>query len=305
MNMNVLTDERRAQVIGALVEGNSIRSVARMSGVSRNTITSLLVAVGAACAEYQDKALRGLPCKRVQCDEIWSFCYGKDKNLPEDKKNTFGYGSVWTWTALDADTKLICSWMVGNRDQFAAREFIQDLASRLDSRIQLTTDGNKAYLEAVDEAFGNGIDYAMLIKIYGDDKMGETRYSPGEVTGTRTEIVTGNPSRKHVSTSYVERQNLTMRMHMRRFTRLTNAFSKKIENHVAAISLHFMYYNFVRIHQTLRITPAMAAGVTNRVWEVADIVELLDARQDEPNYQNETHYGPALGHDPGLTRGRR
>ncbi len=188
------------------------------------------------------------------------------QNLPEDKKDVFGFGSVWTWTALDADTKLICSWMVGNRDAVAAREFIQDLAGRLANRIQLTTDGHKAYLEARGEAFGTGVDYAMLIKLYGEDRQGETRYSPAACLGTRTQIVTGSPNRKHVSTSYVERQNLTMRMHMRRFTRLTNAFSKKLENHVAAISLHFMYYNFVRIHQTLRITPAMAAGVTDRVW---------------------------------------
>lgn len=299
--MNALTADRRIQVISALVEGNSIRSVARMTGVARNTIMSLLVAVGAACAEYQDKALRNLPCKRVQCDEIWSFCYGKDKNLPEDKRGVFGYGSVWTWTALDADTKLICSWMVGNRDALAAREFIQDLASRLANRIQLTTDGHKAYLEAVAEAFGNDIDYAMLIKIYGEDKMGDTRYSPAECNGTRSETITGNPVRKHVSTSYVERQNLTMRMHMRRFTRLTNGFSKKLENHVAAISLHFMYYNFVRIHQTLRVTPAMAAGVTERVWEVADLVQLLDEQPEKENYSN-VPYGPALGQSP---QGRR
>jgi IS1 family transposase len=242
MNMNVLTPERRAQVIGALVEGNSIRSVSRMSGVSRNTITTLLIAAGAACAEYQDKALRSLPCKRIQFDEIWSFCYAKDRNLPENKKDVFGYGSVWTWTALDADTKLICSWMVGNRDALAARAFIQDLAGRLSGRIQLTTDGHKAYLEAVDEAFGVDVDYAMLIKIYGEDQMSDTRYSPADCTGTRTEIITGSPTRKHISTSYVERQNLTMRMHMRRFTRLTNGFSKKLENHVAAVSLHFTYY---------------------------------------------------------------
>jgi IS1 family transposase/lambda repressor-like predicted transcriptional regulator len=295
--MNVLTGDRRAQVIAALVEGNSIRSVSRMTGVARNTIMSLLVAAGAACAEYQDKALRNLPCKHVQCDEIWSFCYGKDKNLPEDKKGIFGYGSVWTWTALDADTKLICSWMVGNRDALAAREFIQDLAGRLGNRIQLTTDGHKAYLEAVDEAFGSGVDYAMLIKLYGEDLQGETRYSPAACIGTKTQVISGNPNQKHVSTSYVERQNLTMRMHMRRFTRLTNGFSKKIENHVAAISLHFMYYNFVRIHQTLRVTPAMAAGVTDRVWEISDIVRLLDD-SGKVNYQDESHYGPALGHDP-------
>jgi IS1 family transposase len=304
MNMNVLTAERRIQVIAALVEGNSIRSVSRMTGVARNTIMGLLVQAGAACAEYQDKALRNLPCKRVQCDEIWSFCYGKDKNLPEDKKNTFGYGSVWTWTAIDADTKLICSWMVGNRDTFAAREFIQDLAGRLAGRIQLTTDGHKPYLEAVEEAFGNDIDYAMLIKIYGEDKQGDTRYSPAECTGTRTEVITGSPNRKHVSTSYVERQNLTMRMHMRRFTRLTNAFSKKLENHIAAISLHFMYYNFVRIHQTLRITPAMAAGVSERVWEVADIVRLLDEQAEPENY-SDVPYGSALGHNPRTTGGLR
>jgi IS1 family transposase len=295
--MNVLTSERRSQVVSALVEGNSIRSVARMSGVSRNTIMSLLVAVGAACAEYQDKALRNLPCKRVQCDEIWSFCYGKDKNLPDDKRGVFGFGSVWTWTALDAETKLICSWMVGNRDSVAARMFIQDLAGRLANRIQLTTDGHKAYLEAVSEAFGNNIDYAMLIKIYGEDQTGDTRYSPAECNGTRLETIIGSPVRKHVSTSYVERQNLTMRMHMRRFTRLTNAFSKKLENHVAAISLHFMYYNFVRIHQTLRVTPAMAAGVTDKVWEVADLVRLLDDQPAKENYSN-VPYGPALGQSP-------
>jgi IS1 family transposase len=297
--MNVLTAERRAQAIAALVEGNSIRSVARMTAVARNTISSLLLAVGAACAEYQDKALRSLPCKRIQCDEIWSFCYAKDKNLPEDKRNAFGYGSVWTWTALDADTKLVCSWMVGNRDALAARMFIQDLASRLANRVQLTTDGHSAYLEAVDEAFGVDIDYAMLIKLYGNEPMPEeTRYSPAVCTGTKVKTITGAPSRKHVSTSYVERQNLTMRMHMRRFTTLTNAFSKRLENHVAAISLHFMYYNFVRIHQTLRITPAMAAGITDRVWDIADIVKLLDDKPAKVNYENEAHYGPALGHDP-------
>jgi IS1 family transposase len=297
MNMNVLTPERRIQVVAALVEGNLIRSVSRMTGVARNTIMGLLVQAGAACAEYQDKALRNLPCKRVQCDEIWSFCYGKDKNLPGNKKDVFGYGSVWTWTAIDADTKLVCWWMVGNRDTFAAREFIQDLAGRLASRIQLTTDGHKPYLEAVDEAFGGDIDYAMLIRIYGDDKQGDTCYSPAECTGTNKEIISGSPDRKKISTSYVERQNLTMRMHMRRFTRLTNAFSKKLENHIAAISLHFMYYNFVRIHQTLRVTPAMAAGVTQHVWEVSDIVSLLDEQSKSESY-SDVPYGPALGYQP-------
>jgi IS1 family transposase len=266
----------RAQIIAALVEGASIRAITRMVGVSKNTVAKLLLEVGAACAVYQDKALRNLPCKRIQCDEIWSFVGAKDKNLPADKQGQFGFGSVWTWTALDADTKLIASWMVGGRDAIAAHEFMKDLAGRLANRVQLTTDGHNAYLSAVDNNFGADIDYAMLIKIYGAGRDTEARYSPAECIGCERKEITGKPDAKHVSTSYVERQNLTMRMHMRRFTRLTNGFSKKIENHVAAISLHFMYYNFVRIHQTLRITPAMAAGVTDRVWEIADIVRLLE-----------------------------
>ena len=302
--MNQLDRETRCKVIAALVEGVSCRAISRMRGIARNTIASLLVEAGAACAEYQDKALRNLQCKRVQCDEIWSFCYAKDKNVPADKQGNFGYGSVWTWTALDADTKLICSWMVGSRDGGTAREFIQDLASRLANRIQLTTDGHAAYADAVEIAFGGEIDYAMLSKLYGSDQTPEeTRYSPAVCIGTRQQPMSGDPDPKHVSTSYVERQNLTMRMHMRRFTRLTNAFSKKLENHVAAISLHFMYYNFVRIHQTLRITPAMAAGVTNRVWEVSDIVALFDsskaqkaaASREERTIRSLTNKGPALG----------
>ena len=277
--MNSLPTADRIRVIAALVEGNSIRSVSRMTGVARNTIAAVLVEAGAACAEYQDKALRNLTVKRVQCDEIWSFCYAKDKNLPEDKRQVFGYGSVWTWTAVDADTKLICSWMVGNRDGYAAREFIQDLAGRLSNRVQLTTDGHGAYLEAIGEAFGNDIDYAQLIKLYGEDRTGEARYSPPQCTGIKVHTITGHPEWKHISTSYVERQNLTMRMQMRRFTRLTNGFSKKLENHIAAVSLHFMHYNFVRIHQTLKITPAMAAGVTDKLWEIGDIVALIDERR--------------------------
>ncbi len=302
--MNALNPERRAQVIAALVEGNSIRSVSRMSGVSRNTIMSLLVAVGEACARYQDTALRGLNSKRIQCDEIWQFCYAKDKNLPEDKKDVFGYGSVWTWIALDADSKLICSWMIGNRDAKAAKAFMQDLAARLNNRVQLTTDGHNAYLSAVDEAFGSDIDYAMLVKLYGADLEGDTRYSPAACIGTRSETITGNPQRKHVSTSYVERQNLTMRMCMRRFTRLTNGFSKKLANHIAAVSLHCMFYNFVRIHQSLRVTPAMAAGIETRVWEIADIVKLLDEKPEKLNY-DDAQYGPALEFDPNSTRGSR
>jgi IS1 family transposase len=279
--MNQLDSIQRAQVIAALVEGNSIRSVSRMTGIARNTISTLLFMAGAACARYQDEKLRNLPCKRVQCDEIWSFCYAKDRNVPAEKRGEFGIGSVWTWTALDADTKLIASWMVGGRDAVAAHEFMKDLAGRLANRVQLTTDGHAPYLNAVDSNFGNDIDYAMLVKIYGETAEAEKRYSPAECIGCKRKEITGKPDKRHISTSFVERQNLTMRMHMRRFTRLTNAFSKKIENHVAAIALHFMYYNFVRIHQTLRITPAMAAGVSDRVWEVSDIVKLVDEYREQ------------------------
>ncbi len=278
--MNRLDPAKRAQVIGALVEGSSVRSVSRMTGIARNTITDLLVDLGTVCAEYQDKTLRNLPCRRIQCDEIWAFCYAKDKNLPASKQGQFGFGSVWTWTALDADTKLIASWMVGPRDTDAAHEFIQDLASRLRDRVQLTTDGHKPYLEAVDLAFGGEIDYSMLIKIYGQPTEPERRYSPAEWVGSERKTISGNPDQKHVSTSYVERQNLTMRMSMRRFTRLTNGFSKKLDNHIAAVSLHFMHYNFVRIHQTLRVTPAMEAKITDRVWEISDIVKLLEEREE-------------------------
>jgi IS1 family transposase len=275
-----LAPEKRTQAIAALVEGNSIRSVARMTGIARNTLDGLIVDLGTACAEFQDKALRNLTCKRIQCDEIWAFCHAKDKNLPVDKQGKFGFGSIWTWTAIDADTKLVASWMVGNRDTQAATEFMRDLAGRLANRVQLTTDGHSPYLEAVDYAFGGDIDYSMLIKIYGAPEEPEKRYSPAQWVGSERRTISGNPDRKHVSTSYVERQNLTMRMCMRRFTRLTNGFSKKLENHIAAVSLHFMYYNFVRIHQTLRVTPAMAAGVTDRAWEISDIVRLLEEREE-------------------------
>ena len=300
--MNRLDNTSRSQIIAALCEGNSIRAVERMTGISRMTITKLLIEIGAACAEYQDKALVNLPCKRVQCDEIWAFCYAKDKNVPEHRRNEFGVGSIWTWTAIDADTKLVASWTVGTRDSESARIFMGDLASRLSNRIQLTTDGHKAYLEAVDEAFSGDIDYAMLVKIYGESENPERRYSPAKYAGARITPVTGNPDIKHVSTSYVERQNLTMRMHMRRFTRLTNGFSKKLENHIAAISLHFMFYNFVRIHQTLKVTPAMAAGVTGRVWDVSDVVKLLEAKEcdfaqlaQQRKANKSAKIGPVLG----------
>ena len=246
-----------------------------MTGVAKNTVVKLLVELGAACANYQDEAMRNLKSKRIQCDEIWSFVGAKDKNVPVEKRGEFGIGSVWTWTAIDAETKLIVSWLVGTRDAGTATEFMQDLAGRLASRVQLTTDGHKAYLTAVEDVFGSNIDYSMLVKIYGNSPEGEKRYSPAECLGCKKEPISGNPDPKHISTSYVERQNLTMRMSMRRFTRLTNGFSKKLENHVAALALYFMYYNFVRIHQTLRVTPAIAAGVTNRLWDVSDIVALL------------------------------
>jgi IS1 family transposase len=279
--MNNLPAERQIAVIAALVEGNSIRATVRMTGVAKDTVTKLLARIGQVCAEYQDKALRNLPCKRIQCDEIWSFCYAKEKNVPRDLRGKFGYGDVWTWTAICADTKLIPCWRIGGRSAWDAQHFMYDLAARLANRVQLTTDGHKTYLDAVDLAFGNQIDYAMLVKLYGNEpRQKETRYSPAICIGAIPTTVTGNPDRKHISTSYVERQNLTMRMQMRRFTRLTNAFSKKIENHAHAVALHFMHYNFCRVHQTLRVTPAMAANVTDHVWDVSDIVALLHKHEE-------------------------
>lgn len=272
--MNTLTESERTRIVTAIVEGNSIRATSRMTGFSKNTITKLLVELGDACIVYQDKALRNLKCKRIQCDEIWSFVYAKDKNLPADKEGKFGYGSVWTWTAIDADTRLVPSFMIGDRDLHTARVFIDDLRGRLASRIQLTTDGHRAYLDAVETVFGSEIDYAMLNKIYASTQE-ETRYSPAVCTGCQTKQITGNPDPKHVSTSYAERQNLTMRMSMRRFTRLTNAFSKKVQNHLATVAVYFMYYNFARVHQSLRVTPAMEAGVSSYVWTIEEIVRLL------------------------------
>lgn len=247
-----------------------------MTGVAKNTIVKLLADLGEACSEYQDKAFRNLKCRKIQCDEIWSFCHAKEKNVPKKKQGKFGYGDVWTWTAIDADTKLVPSWLVGRRNAKAAKVFMEDLASRLANRVQLTTDGHRAYLEAVENAFGSDIDYAMLIKIYGQENDGEKRYSPAQCVGTETIRINGKP--EGVSTSFVERQNLTMRMSMRRFTRLTNAFSKKVENLAHAVSLHFMYYNFCRIHQSLRVTPAMEAGISNHVWSLEELVGLLDKK---------------------------
>ena len=273
VSMNRLSRDRQIAVVKALVEGCSIRATVRMTGVAKNTIINLLVDLGAACEAYQAEKLVNLPCKRIQCDEIWSFVGAKQKQV---NNGAAGVGDVWTWTAICADTKLIASWQVGDRGSETAKGFISDLAGRLANRVQLTTDGHKVYLNAIENAFGDDIDYAMLVKQYGEcHEGGEVRYSPAVCTGAKKEAITGNPDPKHVSTSYVERQNLTMRMSMRRFTRLTNAFSKKVENHAAAVALHFMYYNFCRIHQTLRVTPAMAAGVTDHVWEIGEIVDLL------------------------------
>ena len=274
--MNILPIEKRVQIIQLLVEGNSMRSVERIVGCSINTVTKLLVEVGQACADYQDKAMRNLNCKRVQCDEIWSFVYAKERNVPDEFKDVFGYGDVYTWTAIDADTKLIPSWLVGTRGSVSAKLFIDDLASRLSNRVQLTTDGHKAYLEAVEGAFHGDIDYAMLVKLYGNNpKEDQRKYSLSKFKGAVKGVVSGNPEKEHVSTSFVERQNLTMRMHMRRFTRLTNGFSKKDDNHMNAVSLHFMYYNFAKIHKTLRVTPAMEAGIADHIWSIEEIARLV------------------------------
>jgi IS1 family transposase len=274
--MNRLNKEQRTKIIAALVEGNSLRSTARMWGVAFNTVLKLLPEIGQACMEYHDKAIRNLTCKRIQCDEICSFCYPKDKNVPEDKKGNFGFGDVWTWVAIDADTKLVASFAVGTRGAQTAKRFMDDLASRLANHAQLTTDGHGAYLQAVEDAFGRDIDYAILVKMYGEDQQTEARYCPAECIGCREQAIMGRPNPVYISTSQVERQNITTRMGMRRFTRLTNAFSKKIDNHFWAIALHYMHYNFCRVHKTLRVAPAMEAGVSNRVWEIEEIVALLD-----------------------------
>lgn len=274
--MNRLSKGKQAQVISSLVEGNSLRATARMCGVNVNTVMWLLGDVGKVCAAYQDRAIRNLTCKRVQCDEIWSFCYAKEKNVPQEKKGKFGFGDIWTWVALCADTKLVIAWRVGDRNAWHAQHFMYDVAARLSNRVQLTTDGHRVYLQAVEQAFGNDIDYAMLVKLYGSDRgEGEARYSPPEFVSCRSVPIIGDPQSRYISTSYVERQNLTMRMNMRRFTRLTNGFSKKVDNHKAAIALHYMHYNFCRIHSTLRVTPAMESGISDHVWTVAEIVEQL------------------------------
>jgi len=274
--MNRLNKEQRTKIIAALVEGNSLRATARMCDVVFNTVLKLVPEIGAACADYQNRVFRNLTCKRIQCDEIWSFCYAKAKNVPSDKQGQFGYGDVWTWTAIDADTKLVPSWCVGTRDAGTAFEFMHDLAGRLANRVQLTTDGHRVYLTAVESAFGSEIDYAMLVKVYSSDGEPDTKYSPAQCVDCQSVAITGRPDPKHVSTSFVERQNLTMRMNMRRFTRLTNAFSKKVENHTAAVALHYMYYNFCRVHKSLRVTPAMEAGISDHVWTIKEVASLLE-----------------------------
>ena len=275
--MNRLSNEDRAIVVSCLVEGCTIRSTVRITGIAKNTVTKLLVELGAACAKYQDETFHNLKLNCIQCDEIWSFVGAKQKNVkPEHFVDGVYAGDVWTWTAIDAETKLIPCWMIGQRDASAAHAFIDDLTTRLACRVQVTSDGLKVYLKAVQGAFGSEADHAMLVKVYGESSEDQMRYSPTECLGCKKENKIGNPDPKHISMSYVERANLTMPMGMRRFTRSTNAFSKKIKNHAAALALHFMYYNFVRIHQTLRVTPAMAAGVTTKLWEIKDIVALPD-----------------------------
>jgi IS1 family transposase len=277
--MNRLDDSRRAQVIRCLVEGNSINSTCRITGVAKNTILKLLVEVGAACTKFLDEKMVNLPCKRLQADETWSFCYCKQKQVTLEIAEERVAGDVWVWVAIDADTKLIPTWLVGRRDAGCATEFIQDLANRLANRVQLTTDGLKVYLNAIVDAFSNDIDYAILHKIYGADQGNESRYSPAVCTGCEKKTVIGDPDERHVSTSYIERQNLTMRMSMRRFTRLTNAFSKKIENHMASVALYMLYYNFGRKHLTLGTTPAIKAGIADHIWTIDEIIALLSTSE--------------------------
>jgi IS1 family transposase len=274
LNMNRLTNDERIRVVAALVEGNSIRSTSRMTGIARNTITKLLVDLGAACMSFHDAHVRNVRVRRLQCDEIWAYVGAKAKNVSAETKE-IGWGDVWTWVGIDADTKLVVGYLVGGRGADWAMDFMKDCASRIKGHVQITTDGHKAYLEAVETAFGMDCDYAQLHKIYGASLETEARYSPATCIGCDMKTVSGNPDPKHVSTSYVERQNLTMRMGMRRFTRLTNAFSKKFENHAFAVALHFMYCNYVRIHQTLRVTPAMEAQLANHPWTLDELVALI------------------------------
>ena len=281
ISMNRLSPQKRAQVVASLVEGNSIRATCRMTGAAKNTVTKLLVDLGTVCSIYQDRVMRDLTCERVQCDEVWSFVGAKAKNVKPEKREQ-GWGDVWTWVAMDADTKIVPTYRIGTRDLGEATSFMKDLAERLSNRVQLTTDGHKAYLLAVDGAFEGEVDYAQLVKLYGSHPQDERRYSPPICTGMNATVRSGDPDPEHISTSYIERQNLTMRMSMRRFTRLTNAFSKKVENLAAAVSLHFMHYNFCRVHKTLGTTPTVAAGVADHVWTIDEIVALLEDAEATP-----------------------
>ena len=281
--MKKLAPADRARIIHLLCEGSSIRAVTRLTGASKNTVIKLMIDAGKVCAAYHDEYVRDLKSKRVQVDEIWSFTYAKQKNVATAKAAPDGAGDTWTWTAIDADSKFIASWFVGGRDSECAMWFMDDLARRLANRVQLTSDGHRAYLDAVEGAFGGDIDFAQLVKLYGAaPESAKGRYSPADCIGARKVPIEGSPDPKHISTSYAERANLTIRMHQRRFTRLTNGFSKKVENHAHSVALFMTYYNFVRIHKTLRVTPAMAAGVSDRLWEVSDIVALLEAAEPKP-----------------------
>jgi IS1 family transposase len=278
-SMNRLSTAERARIVGMMTEGNSLRSIVRMTGRSLNTITKLLADLGTACAAFHDQRVRNLPTTRVEADEVWTFCYARRDNVPEDKRGVLGYGDLWTWIGLDVDSKLVVSWMVGRRDAETAHPFMHDLASRLASRVQLTVDGLHAYLSAVDAAFGTDIDFARLIKVYGSDPKAERRYAPPTCISSRTEIVSGDPNPSHISTSYIERQNLQMRMSMRRFTRLTNAHSKKIENHEHALAIHYVHYNFCRAQKALGGTPAMKVGLADHVWSLEEMIGLLDVAE--------------------------
>lgn len=281
--MNKLSLAKRTQILAMLCEGSSMRSISRVADVSINTVSKLLVDAGVACARFHDEQVRNVSAKRVQCDEIWSFTYAKEKNVAGAKAAPEDAGDTWTWTALDADSKLIVSYLVGGRDSDYAHEFMQDVADRLANRVQLTTDGHRAYLEAVDGAFGIDVDYAQLVKLYGAvSESARGRYSPAECIGARKVRIEGKPDMAHVSTSYVERQNLTMRMQMRRFTRLTNGFSKKFDNHAHMVALYTVWYNFVKMHKTLRMTPAMAAGVSDRLWSMEDVAAMVDDAAAKP-----------------------
>lgn len=283
--MNKLPLKTRVQILTMLCEGSSMRSISRICDVSINTVSKLLVDAGKFCADLHDREVRNVKAKRVQCDEIWSFTAAKQKNVASMKNTVAGAGDTWTWTALDSDSKLIISWLVGGRDGEYALAFMDDVKDRLANRVQLTTDGHRAYLNAVEEVFGADVDYAMLVKLYGEpesNRSPERRYSPAVCTGAKKTRIEGSPDPEHVSTSHVERQNLTMRMHMRRFTRLTNAFSKKFENHVHMVALYTVWYNFIRVHKTLRMSPAMAAGVSDKLWSMDDLCGMMDAVAPKP-----------------------